>query len=328
MISLRRSLPLFAGTLLGLASLASAADAPAKVDDYSDLSASPSAYKNDNSKGVEKADKSDLTQELEMSGLYAFASRAKHGDDGFGNVSEASSHFKYVAVPKIADDLFLRVGMEWDRFDFGTGGLHPNFGIPSTLESEAVVIGVDWKLADQWLLRAEASPGFYGTSENIGTETISVPITVGAVYLKSDDLQYIFGMEIDPRGQYLVLPAVGVRWRMSDKWVLDGVLPKPRVEYTLNTKTTLYAGASVSSGTFRVNEGTGSSTGRPGLGGARVSYTEVGVGAGASWKFLPGFVLEGDAGYLVYREFDYFNANANFQPEPAPYVSLSVNAKF
>ncbi|HEY8965549.1 MAG TPA: DUF6268 family outer membrane beta-barrel protein [Candidatus Methylacidiphilales bacterium] len=313
-----RSLLLSAALLSGLALAASAADSVTAGGDLTPA--------NDTGGDGNNGDK--VGQELEVSGLHAFASQAKHGDDGFGYVSETSSHFKYVAVPKVNDDLFLRFGLEWDRFDFGTGGLHPNFGIPSTLESEAVVLGADWKPNDQWLLRLEVAPGFYGTSENIGYESMSVPVTVGAVYLKSDDVQYIYGLLFDPRGQYPVLPAAGIRWRMSDKWVLNGVLPKPRVEYEFDKKITLFAGASVNSGTFRVNEGTGASTGRPGLGGARVSYTEVGIGAGVSWKFLPGWALDAEGGYLVYREFDYFNANANFQPEPAPYVSLGVAAKF
>ncbi len=269
-----------------------------------------------------------VTEEIELEGMHAFGAKARHGGDAFGSFTETSSHFKYVAVPQISKDLFLRVGVEWDRFDFGTSNLHPNFGLPSTLESEALVLGADWKLSEQWLLRAEISPGFYGTSENLGMNSASVPVTVGGVYLQSPDLQWIVGMRIDPRSDYPVMPGAGVRWQFADQWTLDAVLPTPRIEYELNKKVEFFAGASVDGGTFRVNNGTGVGAGRPGLSSAMVSYTEVGMGGGVAWKFLPGFELDGSGGYLVYRDFDYFNSKADYKADPAPYIDLSVSAKF
>ena len=69
-----------------------------------------------------------------------------------------------------------------------------------------------------------------------------MPVVVGASYFVSSDLQLVAGLSIDPERKYPVLPGVGFRYKCATDWVLDFILPAPRVEYTFSKSILLYAG--------------------------------------------------------------------------------------
>jgi len=41
--------------------------------------------------------------------------------------------------------------------------------------------------------------------------------------------QLILGLSIDVERNYPVIPAAGVRWKIGPQWLLDAVLPTPRL---------------------------------------------------------------------------------------------------
>jgi hypothetical protein len=153
-------------------------------------------------------------------------------------------------------------------------------------------------------------------------------MVIGAAYLASPDLQWIFGLRIDARTEYPVLPAVGVRWKFSEAWTLDLMAPKPRLEYDVNEKLQLYTGAEFQLGTYAVGQNFGTARGQPKLDNAVVDYLEIRFGAGCSWKITPNITLEAEAGIMPYRSFDFFDPNIVFRSHNAPYGELACHARF
>lgn len=267
-----------------------------------------------------------IAQEANLSYSYVGAADIKQGNAKLGNVDEQSSDLKYVISPEIKDGLLFRAGFEWERYSFGLPGGAP---LPNTLQSTNLIVGFDIQLADQWLMRIEAAPGFYSDFVDLSDRDVNVPAIIGASYLVSKDLQWVFGISIDAWREYPVLPGAGVRWQFADQWVLNCILPRPRLEYELERSTTLYVGADLKGGTYMVNEQFGNSHGRTNLNETPVEYNEARVGGGVAWKPTPFLTLEAETGAAVYREYNFHRAHTRMtSDEAAPYGQVALRGSF
>lgn len=244
------------------------------------------------------------------------------------NVSEQSTHLQYVFGYAIPERPIIRFGIGYDRYDFGFAG--PGL-IPGALQSLHLVAGLDLKLGD-FLIRIEAQPGFYGDNRGFNSSDFNIPVILGASYLVSKDVQWIAGLYYNPNSSTPIMGGIGLRWKMSDRWVLNAVPPNPRLEFKATDDLTLYAGGQIIVSTFRVNKnfgvGTPAAPGRN-YGNALVDYTEVRAGTGASWKFTPKGTLDLEVGYMAYRDFDYHKVGDNFQTKSgAVYGQVGLKLAF
>jgi hypothetical protein len=240
-------------------------------------------------------------------------------------LGEWNADLKYVASPQVNDALLLRVGAEWQQFSFQGPR---NAAVPATLQQASAILGFDYQLAEQWLMRAELQPGLYGEFSRLGWRNFDAPVKLGFAYLVDADLQWFFGLRVDLRSQYPVFPAAGVRWKFADLWTLDLQLPAPRLEYDVNDKLQAYLGVEVSAGTFVVGDRFGDDRGLPQLNHATLDYTEVHLGPGFSWKAHPELTLEAEAGYTLYRNWDFFDQHVNLNSRPLPYLQVAVHSRF
>jgi len=263
----------------------------------------------------------------ELDAVYSYVGDAHTRGAGLnsGEVDEQSADVKYVVSPQVNKDLLLRYGVEWQRFSFD---VPENSAVPRTLQQASAVLGFDYQVADEWLMRVEVEPGIYGDFENINWRDFDAPLVIGGIYLRSADVQWFLGMRIDVRCEYPVLPVAGVRWKLSDEWTLNLMLPSPRVEYQVNDRLTLYAGTGIEAGTFAAGETFGSDHGEPKLNGAIVDFLEFRLDAGASWKLTPSVSIEAEAGYMPYRQFDFFNPDIEYLSHNAPYGQIACHARF
>ncbi len=281
-----------------------------------------------------KAEQREITISHEFTSENSFVAgaNAKVGNQKFGNVTEINNHVNYVLSPQLKDNLLLRVGVDYERYSFGLPSTEKRGGFylpsPNTLQSTSMIIGADYTINDQWFMRVEASPGVYNDSEDLSGNDVNVPFIIGGSYIVDKDLQWFFGVSVDLWRDLPVLPGAGVRWKFSDQWTLFFVLPKPQLQYELNERLTLYVGANLKGGSYRTSESFGSEHGRSRLNNAIVNYSEVRLGAGATWKALSFLDVNIEGGYIPTRTFDYARANTRVKLEAAPYVELSATAKF
>jgi hypothetical protein len=239
---------------------------------------------------------------------------------------EIDSDVRLVLTPRTKFGV-LRLGAEWERFSFG---LPNGAALPNTLQSFSTILGLDMQFSDSIIVRAETQPGLYNSGlGHLFWDNFNMPFLIGGTYIYSPDLQLVLGVSVDVERKYPVLPAVGVRWKIAPQWLLDAVLPTPRLQYELTRDVSLYAGATVRDATFRVDDEFGVSHGIPRLNHAVINYTEIRTGAGFDWKISPIVTFTGEVGYQPYREFDFYRAEVRYsQSVGAPYGTISLHGAF
>jgi hypothetical protein len=265
-----------------------------------------------------------LSGEYVINETYVGNGDVQRGQHVLRDFDENDILLRFVLTPRIKLGV-LRLGAEWERFSFGFSDRAP---LPDTLQAVSLVLGLDTQLSDSILLRFQAQPGFYGT-DNFESQDVNVPFVIGGTYIYSPNLQFVLGIGVDVDRKYPVLPGGGVRWKIARQWVLNAVLPTPRLEFQLNKALTFYAGGTVKETNFRVGDRFGSTRGIPRLNQAVLTYGEIRTGAGADWKVSPVITLSAEAGYQPYRDFDFYRANVRYhQDGGAPYGTISVHGEF
>jgi hypothetical protein len=256
---------------------------------------------------------------------YVGDANVARGEKRVLDFNESDTFVRFVLTPRIKLGV-LRLGVEYEQFSFGFGESAP---LPNTLQSVAAVVGLDTQISDSILLRIEAMPGVYSEAFRSGSTDFNMPFVIGGTYIYSPDLQIVVGVGVDIDRRYPVLPGGGVRWKFRPHWVLNAVLPEPRLEYELNKNMTLYLGANLKETNFRVSDQFGSDHGIPRLNHAVLTYSEVRTGIGLDWKLTNWFSINAESGYQPYRNFDFYRADVRFHEDGgAPYGMISFHGAF
>ena len=268
----------------------------------------------------------EISNQFDAEFSLTSGSRTRLGHDRQGNVAAMSGLVREVVSARLGQGPILRLGFDWERFSFALPNRAP---LPNTLQSLNAVVGLDLQLFDSWLVRLEAQPGFYSGSDDFAARDFNVPFIIGGSYIASADLQWIVGVSVDVNRALPVLPAVGVRWKFADRWVLDAILPRPRLEYEFSKELTLFGGADLRGSTFRVSRDFGTAHSDARLNRALVDLTEIRAGVGASWKISSWFQADVETGVVAYRDFDFHRADTNYESKgAAAYGQLVIGAKF
>ena len=250
-----------------------------------------------------------------------FESRSMRSD-----TSEVDFGIRAVASHQFGGGPMFRLGFEWQRYDFDVPRRLP---IPDKLQSLALVIGADFQIGEAWLFRLEATPGFYHGGAELSAAGLNIPVLFGGSYFVNADLQFVAGIELDVNRKYPVLGAIGVRWKFATNFVLNAVLPTPRLEYSFSKSLTGYVGADLRETTYRMDDDFARSLKQRKLDGAIVDYTQIRIGAGATWKINSTFTLEAEAGVVAFHELNYHRAEVGVKSDGYPaYGGVSFKAAF
>lgn len=266
-----------------------------------------------------------LSGEYNAEETYVGAGDVRRNHKSVSDFDEHDAILQVVLTPRIKLGV-LRLGVAWERFWFGLPHGAP---LPDTLQAVNLIIGLDTQLSDSILVRVEAQPGVYNTGFDNLSDDFNLPFVIGATYIYSPNLQFILGVGVDVERKYPVVPAAGVRWKIGPQWVLDAVLPTPRLEFEMNKDVTLYVGANVKQTNFRVKDNFGDVHGIPRLDHAILSYSEVRTGGGIDWKISPILTATGEIGCQPYRNFDFYRADVRYhQDGTVPYGMISLHGAF
>ena len=245
----------------------------------------------------------------------------------FGSYQEADSSLSLLSTFQTSNNSPVwRAGIEWERFWFSAD---PASAVPSALESLNLRLGADLQVTPAIFMRVDALPGFYGDLRRLSTRQFNIPLELGASYVYSDRLYFIIGAEVNYELNFPVFPAIGFLWRVNDKLTINGVAPKPSLEYKLTDALILHVGGQFSETPYRVNTDFGRIRGVKKLDNAIVQFDEIRAGGGLTWKLNKVFSLDVEAGAVPYRRFDYYRADYKvLSTNAAPYAELSFTAKF
>lgn len=253
---------------------------------------------------------------------YVFESDLNHGGS-FGKQYEFQNEIEYAHRFLLNGKLYLRLGVEYNRFDFG----HTTAPVPVHLQSMAGVIGIDYMHNNDVGAFLRVKPGFY-TEEHLGISSFDAPITAGRIFVLQEDKLYVLvGVQASfLRGGYPVFPFAGVIWMPCDKVRLMAIPPAPRLIYSPTNKLDLWVGGEIAGGAFRTDN---DDSIRPTkLSGAQVDYEDYRAGLGIIYSPWDGVKLDFGGGCAIERGFKFHRAGENFRTDPAPYIKFEFKAKF
>jgi hypothetical protein len=262
---------------------------------------------------------------FEAESTYVFESDLNHGGS-FGDQYEWQNRFEYGHRFLISGHWYLHLGLAYDRFDFG----NTTAPVPVHLQSGAGVIALEYMKGADTGAFLEFRPGFY-TEDHIGLSSFDCPILIGRFWTLQEDKLYVLtgAYAAFLRGGFPVLPLAGVVWVPNDKVRVMGILPDPRVIYTVNKQFEVYAGGELAGGSFRTDhhdDFVGPHIAK--LSGTQVDYADYRAGVGFTYNVCAGVTIDGNGGYSIQRSFNYHRAGEYYRTDPEPYLQIALRAKF
>jgi hypothetical protein len=270
---------------------------------------------------------SALSYDIDGENSFFGRGDANAGGQSVGHITEISSSADFVLSAQVRDTVLLRLGVEWERYSFDPS---LQAAIPDSVQGLDLAIGADLQVSPAVLLRIEAHPGIYSQFNDISWQDFNVPFEIVGTYFVSSRLLLIGGIHVDLNADTPVFPVIGVHWKVSDKWVIEGVAPRPQLQYLVSDEVTLFVGADLRETTFRVDEQFGQAHGIPKLNDAILDYFEIRAGAGLTWKLSKSIDFDVEGGCAPYRRFEYPRADGyKVKSEDfAPYLRVAFSAKF
>ena len=258
----------------------------------------------------------------EFESSYVFESDLHRGGS-FGDQYAIQNSFSYAHRFLLSGHLYLHLGIDYNRFDFGT----TSAPVPDHLQSVAGVIGVDYMHNNDVGAFIQVKPGFY-TQNDFDSASFDAPITLGRILvLQSDKLYFFVGANASfLRGRFPVIPLAGLIWLPNEQWKFMAILPEPRVIYSPCDKWDFWMGGQLTGGSFRTDRNDRIVPQR--LNGAQVDYSDYRVGGGIIYSPCDAFMIDLGGGYSVQRKFDFYRAGFDYKTDGAPYLRVEFKAKF
>ena len=262
---------------------------------------------------------------FEAESTYVFESDLNHGGS-FGKQDEVQNRFEYSHRFLLTGQWYLRLGLAYNRFDFG----NTTAPVPVHLQSGAGIVALEYMQGEDIGAFLQFRPGFY-TEEHLGLSSFDCPIALGRFWILQPGRLYVLTGVYTSflKGGYPVIPLAGVVWKPSKEWRLMGVLPNPRLIYSPTKQLDLWIGGDLSGGSFRTDhhdEYVGPHIAK--LSGTQVDFYDYRVGVGFSYDLTNNISLNGAGGYSIQRHFAYHRAGENYRTDPSPYVQVALKASF
>ncbi len=272
---------------------------------------------------------SALSYDIDGESSFFGRGNVNAGSQAVGNITEISSSADFVLSAQVSDKALFRLGVEWQLYSFDPSS--SSAAIPNSVQGLDLAIGADLQVSPAVLLRIEAHPGIYSEFIDTTWKDFNVPFEIAGTYFVSSRLLIIGGLHVDVNANTPVFPVVGVHWKVSDKWVIDGVAPRPQLQYLVSDALTLFAGADLRETTFRMDPQFGQARGMPQLNNAILDYFEIRAGGGLTWKVSKNIDFEVEGGCAPYRRFDYPRVEDGYKVKSedwSPYIRVGLTAKF
>lgn len=240
-----------------------------------------------------------------------------------GRQDSTYSDVSYAHRFPITGNWYLRLGLEYERYDF-TGALAP---LPDHLQDVHANIAYEYVVKDFPAVAIQLHPGFY-FENNATWRTFNVPVEAfTSVKLYKDKVFGIGGVEYNG----FIWPPVsgfgGVIWLINDKTRLQAIMPRPALIYDPNDDWEFQLKGQINGQGFRLDE-----SGRIPLtySNALLRYTYDQVGVQATYQKWKPFNISLGVGYNIEREFFFihYGPDQKYRSSGAPYVDLTFSANF
>jgi len=252
---------------------------------------------------------------------YTFDSDFKESKLGHGD--SLYNDFSYDHRFLITGKWYFRVGVEYDRYDFGG----TDNGLPDHLQTASAHLALEYVVKDFAGISIELDPGVY-FQDNVTWDAFDIAAKAYVTFpLKKDKIFAVIALGGSIYQDPPVAPGGGIIWIFSDKLRLQGVFPRPALIYQPNDDWEFRITGELNYTSFRTDDVLTTER-KLQLHNAVVQYSEDRAGVQIAYSGLKPFKLIAGAGVTVERDFDFFRANQSKRTDPAPYIRVVAEAKF
>jgi hypothetical protein len=243
-------------------------------------------------------------------------SKLGHGDSLYDD-------FSYDHRFLITGKWYLRLGAEYERYDFGGS----DNGFPDHLQAVYGHLAFEYVVKDFPGMGIELDPGVY-FQNHVSADAFDIPTKVFVSFpLKKDKIYAVVGLGWSLFQDPPVAPGGGIIWIFNDKVRLQAVFPKPALIYQPNDDWDLRLIGELNYTGFRTDDVLTTER-KLQLHNAIVQYSEDRVGAEVRYTGLKHLKLIAGGGVTTERHFNFFRANQQKRTDPAPYVRIAAELKF
>jgi hypothetical protein len=243
-------------------------------------------------------------------------SKLGHGDSLYDD-------FSYDHRFRIKGKVYFRVGIEYERYDFGG----TNNGLPDHLQGLYGHLALEYVVKDYPGAAIELDPGVY-FQDHISGNAFDVPGKAFVSFpLKKDKIFATVGLGWGQFQDPVVAPGGGITWLISDKLRLQAVFPKPALVYQPNDDWDIRAIGELNFLGARTDQ-VHTTEQKLQVDDAVVQYSEYRAGLQVGYSGLKPFKIIAGAGATIQRNFDFFRINQSKRTDPAPYIRIAAEAKF
>jgi len=192
-------------------------------------------------------------------------------------------------------------------------------------------IGAAWirPVNERWTLRWMLQGALASDLKNTTSQAWQIRGGGFAMYSRSEELQWAFGVLVTGRENIPVLPAAGVIWQPSSKVRWNLMLPNPRLMFLISEREKnqnwLYLGGGFAGGTWAYEDALGNDD--------RLTYSEwrITLGWEHSQKRTPGIFRPpgtstvAEIGYVLGREFEFDSARPDLSVGDTLLLRTGIN---
>jgi hypothetical protein len=267
----------------------------------------------------------DVGYDLEAEYAYAPSARTDFGNGATGRFDTQYSAIRHIITRRTLMAFLLHTGGQWQRLS-----LYPprQVPLPNSLNSVSLFLGTDLRWSGKDMMRIQVEPGFYSDLAEVTGRDLNAPLAIAYTRITSDRFQWTLGLSYNAWRGTKWLGGGGFRYYINDRWKLIAMLPTPQIEYRAADALHLSVGADFRGDTYRVSSHFGHDRNDARLDNGLVDYQEMRVGAFFSWNVFPLIELNGQAGWIMNRTFDYHEVGLHSTGQGTPYVLLNLRALF
>jgi hypothetical protein len=252
---------------------------------------------------------------------YTFRSDFKESKLGHGD--SLYDDFSYDHRFLITGKWYFRLGVEYERYDFGG----TDNGLPDHLQAAYGHIALEYVVKDHAGAGIEFDPGVY-FQNHVSGDAFDIPTKAFVTFpLKKDKIFAVIGVGWALYQDPPVAPGGGIIWLFSDKLRLQAVFPKPALVYEPNDDWEFRVIGELNYLSARTDDVVTTER-KLQLHDAVVEYSEYRAGVQIAYSGFKHLKLIAGAGATIERDFDFFRADQSKRIDPAPYVRIAAEAKF
>lgn len=282
------------------------------------------------------------TEIFDYETTYTGNSDYKKYNGRFGDSDSLYNDISYSHRFLITGNWYLRLGAEYERFDFGgdngsnrlliptcplCGIVGNNNGLPDHFQTIHALVAYEYIFKDHAGAGIELDPGLYFQNDANG-DAFDIPWKVWVTFpLKKDKIFAVIGAGGSLNSYPIAAPGGGVIWLFTDHLRLEGVFPKPALVYNPNNDWEFRIAGNIYYTSYRTDD-VYTPARKLRAGDPWVQYSEDRVGVQATYSHFRPLDITLDVGSTVRRDFNFFRAEASVKTDPAPYIRLAVEAKF